>query len=433
VTSRAERTAIEVAGLVKIYPGAGRLRDALRLLLRPARAATAGKLALDGVSFGVEAGSSLGVVGRNGSGKTTLLRVLAGSLRPSQGSVRVDGRVAALLDLGAGIDPEFTGRENALLLGMLAGATRREIDERVGPVREFSGLGAAFDEPVRGYSAGMVLRLAFATAVHADPDVLLVDEVLAVGDAFFQQRCLRRIRELQARGCTSVLVTHDPAAVISFCDQALWLEHGRVACAGDPAKVVREYMGARYRDEAALDESPLEARSAGLAEEVELEPAHGIANVDHRYGDERATIEGIALRDERGGPLAAPAAGELLRVVITIRGRARIDAPIVGFTLRGHLGEIISATNTAYERRELPPLAAGDLLSVEFALHWPPFASGTFSLSPAVADGTLDRHHMNDWIDNALVTEAPNPEVRYGWMKLPDVAVRYALDRGEAR
>jgi hypothetical protein len=123
-------------------------------------------------------------------------------------------------------------------------------------------------------------------------------------------------------------------------------------------------------------------------------------------------------------------AGALLRVVITIRSRARIDAPIVGFTLRGHLGEIITATNTAYERRELPALAPGDRISVEFALRWPSFASGTFSLSPAVADGTLDRHHMSDWIDNALVTEAPNPDVRYGWLKLPDVAVRYALERG---
>jgi len=304
---------------------------------------------------------------------------------------------------------------------MLAGATRHEMADRVDRVRGFSGLGAAFDEPVRGYSAGMVLRLAFASAVHADPDVLLVDEVLAVGDAFFQQRCLRRIRELQARGCTCVLVTHDPAAVISFCDQALWLEHGRAACAGDPAKVVREYMGARYRDEAALDESPLAPRSVERAEEVELAPARGIANVDHRYGDERATIEGIALRDERGGPLAAPAAGELLRVVITIRGHARIDAPIVGFTLRGHLGEIITATNTAYERRQLPPLGAGDRLSVEFALRWPPFASGTFSLSPAIADGTLDRHHMNDWIDNARVPSADHILPGFQGLKAGDV------------
>jgi ABC-type polysaccharide/polyol phosphate transport system ATPase subunit len=432
VSGGARRTAIEVAGLVKIYPASGRLRDALRLLLRPSRPPTSGKLALDALSFGVEAGSSLGVVGRNGSGKTTLLRVLAGALRPTSGSVRVEGRVAALLDLGAGIDPEFTGRENALLLGVLAGSTRREMESRVDRVREFSGLGGAFDEPVRGYSAGMVLRLAFATAVHADPDVLLVDEVLAVGDAFFQQRCLRRIRDLQARGCTSVLVTHDPAAVISFCDQALWLEHGRVACAGDPAKVVREYMGARYRDEAALDDSPLAPVEVARAVEADVAPAHGIANVDHRYGDERATIEGIALRGAAGQPLASPVAGELLRVVVTIRSRARIDAPIVGFTLRGHLGEIITATNTAYERRELPALAPGDRISVEFALRWPPFASGTFSLSPAVADGTLDRHHMNDWIDNALVTEAPNPEVRYGWLKLPDVSVRYSLERGDA-
>jgi hypothetical protein len=250
-----------------------------------------------------------------------------------------------------------------------------------------------------------------------------------VGDAFFQQRCLRRIREVQSRGCTTVLVTHDPAAVISFCDQALWLEQGRIACAGDPAKVVREYMGARYRDATALDEPPIATPKATRALEADVEPARGIPNVDHRYGDERATIEGIALRDAEGRSLAAPVAGALMRVVITIRSRARIDAPIVGFTLRGHLGEVVSATNTTYEGRDLPVLEPGDRITVEFVLRWPPLASGTFSLSPAVADGTLDRHHMNDWIDNALVTEAPNPDVRYGWLRIPDVAVHYALER----
>jgi ABC-type polysaccharide/polyol phosphate transport system ATPase subunit len=370
------------------------------------------------------------VIGRNGSGKTTLLRLLAGVLEPTTGKVSVRGRVAALIDLAAGVDPGFTGSENALLLGMLAGSARAEMGELLGPIRDFSGLGSAFDEPVRGYSAGMVLRLAFAAAVHAEPEILLVDEVLAVGDAFFQQRCLRRIRSLQERGCTTVLVTHDPSAVISFCDRAMWLEHGRIACAGEPSKVVREYMGARYGETASLEESLLTSEVPVAEGDVEIEPARGIPNVDHRYGDQRAVIVGVVLRDAAGRSLAEPRAGEMVKVVVTCLCREALRAPIVGFTLRSRLGEVVSASNTAYEGRPLPGLEPGDRITVEFALKWPGFASGTFAFSPAIAEGTLDRHHMSDWIDNAMVAEVANPEVRYGWLRLEEVSVQWSLQRG---
>jgi ABC-type polysaccharide/polyol phosphate transport system ATPase subunit len=423
--------AIEVSGLRKVYPAGWHLGDTLRLLCgRPPRAAN-GRTALDGLALRLERGGALGVLGRNGSGKTTLLRILAGSLAPSAGAVRVRGRVAALIDLGAGLDPALSGRENALLLGVFSGVSQRGMQACLEGVKEFSGLGAAFEQPVRGYSDGMRLRLAFGAAVHSAPDVLLIDEVLAVGDAFFQQRCLRRIRELQGQGATVVLVTHDPSAVFSFCDRALWLEHGRIACEGEPAKVVREYMGARYRDDVALEEAPLPADAESGDDGEDLEPAPSVPHVDHRYGDGRARIEGVALRDADGRPLGMPIAGERLRVVITARCEAPLAEPIVGFTLRGRLGEVLSATNTAYEGRRLPSLRAGDRISVEFALRWPPFASGAFSISPAIADGTLDRHHMSDWVDNALVTEASNPAVRYGWIRMEGVAVRWSLHQDD--
>jgi ABC-type polysaccharide/polyol phosphate transport system ATPase subunit len=426
----AGRFSIEVEGLRKVYPPPSALRTTLRALLGGRPSLLGGRTALSDVSFGLEAGSSLGVIGRNGSGKTTLLRLLAGVLEPTAGSATVRGRLAALLDLGAGVDVSFTGRENALLLGMLAGSGRGEMALRLDSIRAFSGLGSAFEEPVRGYSAGMVLRLAFAAAVHAEPDVLLVDEVLAVGDAFFQQRCLRRIRSLQERGCTTVLVTHDPSAVISFCDRAIWLEHGQVACAGDPAKVVREYMGARYRDDSSLEESPLQEEEPVDEGDDEIEPAADLPYVDHRYGDGRALVEGIALRDARGRHLPSPEHGELVRVVVTCRCLQPLRSPIIGFTLRGRLGEVLSATNTAHEGRRLPPLAPADQVTVEFALKWPALASGVFSFSPAIADGTPDRHHMSDWIDNALVAEASNPDVRYGWLGLEAVSVRCSVQRG---
>ena len=227
-----------------------------------------------------------------------------------------------------------------------------------------------------------------------------------------------------------MLVTHDPSAVISFCDQAIWLEHGRIACAGDPAKVVREYMGARYRDDSSLEESPLDEEAPAEESQDEIEPAVDLPHVDHRYGDRSGVVEGIALRDARGRHLSTPEAGELVRVVVTCRCLKPLRAPIIGFTLRSRLGEVLSATNTAHEGRRIPQLGPDDRVTVEFALKWPALSSGVFSFSPAIADGTLDRHHMSDWIDNALVTESSNPDVRYGWLGLEQVSVRWSLERG---
>ncbi len=422
---------VSVEGLAKTYPARRSAGNVLAALLGRAAVADGGIPALRGVDFQLPRGATLGIVGRNGSGKTTLLRLLAGVLAPTRGRVRVAGRVAGLLDLGAGVDPDFTGRENARLLGVLAGASRAEMRRREDEIHRFSGLGAAFDQPVQSYSSGMVLRLAFSAAVHAEPEVLLIDEVLAVGDAFFQQRCLLRLQQLQAAGCTVVLVTHDPSAVMRFCDRAIWLEHGRIACKGEPGRVVREYLGARYDDGADLEATPVSVGTAAArAGEGEIDPAEDIPNVDHRYGDGRACIEGLALRDPEGRPLGAPTPGQELRLVITARCRSSLPAPIVGFTLRNRLGEILTATNSTHEGSALPALDSGERVSVEFALRWPRFASGTFSISPAIADGDLERHTMSDWIDNALVVEASNPRARYGWLELEGVAVRCSVDRG---
>lgn len=423
-----QRSPVTVSRLRKAYPGELRFADAWRALIGAAPREYDGRPAIDDIDFEIERGASLGVIGRNGSGKTTLLRILAGALPPTSGQVHVEGRVAALIDLAAGIDPRFDGRENALMLMMLGGCTRAEARARIDSVREFSGLGDAFEEPLRSYSSGMTLRLAFSSIMASEPDVLLVDEVLAVGDAFFQQRCLLRIRQLQEGGCTVVLVSHDPSSILGFCDTAIWLEQGRIACSGDPAKVVREYAGASYRDPASLETAPgdrLPALVPGAG--GDLRPADELPNIDSRHGDARARVAGIELRDDRSRPLAAPQSGAPVRVVVSLRASERIAAPVVGFSLRNRLGDIVAATNTAHEGQALPPLEAGQHLSVEFRCIWPPFSSGSFSLSPAIADGSLDAHVMNDWVDNALVTEVHNPNARYGWIELAGTSVRCSL------
>jgi lipopolysaccharide transport system ATP-binding protein len=196
------------------------------------------------VTFSVPKGGTLGVIGQNGSGKSTLLKLLAGIYRPTAGRVRVEGRLSALIELGAGFHPEFTGRENIYINGIILGRSRKEIDKLVDPIIEFAELREFIDEPVRTYSSGMYMRLGFTVAMMVDPDVLVIDEILAVGDEHFQRKSRARIEEFKAHGKTLVLVTHDAAAVQSFCDQAIWLDGGRIAGQGDPSRVIGAYRAA---------------------------------------------------------------------------------------------------------------------------------------------------------------------------------------------
>jgi lipopolysaccharide transport system ATP-binding protein len=198
--------------------------------------------ALQDLTFRVAPGRTMGVIGRNGAGKSTLLRLLGGVAPPDAGTLRVHGRVGALLDLGAGFHPDLTGRENLLVGGVIGGLTRREVVARFDSMVSFAELEASIDYPLRTYSTGMQMRLAFSVAVHMQPEVLLVDEVLAVGDVAFQQKCLERIRLFRAEGCTIVIVSHDAAMVQTFCDEALWLSDGRIAALGPAGEVVARYL-----------------------------------------------------------------------------------------------------------------------------------------------------------------------------------------------
>ena len=426
--SEAADVAISVRGLSKIYPEARSSIDPLRYALRMLRGApTFGPAAVADVSFEVASGKALGIVGRNGSGKSTLLRILAGSLRQTSGEVQVRGRRGALLDLSAGINPDFTGVENARLLSILAGAGQRDSEARLPAMREFSGLGDAFEKPVKTYSSGMILRLAFSAAIHGDPEVLLVDEALAVGDAFFQQRCLRRIREFRASGGTIVLVSHDPSAILSLCDEAIWLEHGRVAHHGHPDEVIRHYLAARYRDDCSLEsEFSSPEMTFDLATEAPVERADKLPEGDGAFGDGRAAIVGVALRDERGHQIDTAQVGAAVRIVVTARANESLHDALIGFTVRNRLGEIITATNTEHEGVSLPDLEAGEEISVEFGFDWPPFSTGSCSISPAIATGTIGAHRMCHWVENCVVVQSHNLRAVFGWFSIEGLSVRMA-------
>lgn len=375
--------------------------------------------ALRDVSFAVERGEVFCVIGENGAGKSTLLQLVAGILEPTTGSVTTSGRVSALLELGAGFDPEFTGRDNVYLNGAISGFSGRELDSKFPQIEDFAEIGEFMNRPLKTYSSGMVVRLAFAVAIHADPEILLVDEALSVGDVYFRQKCMRKVHELRSRGITILFVSHAIADVSAIGDRTLWLDHGRIRELGDTETVVAKYLEAMARKDAAYVEG---RKSLNQAEALPLAPVpiDHLPNVDHRFGDRRARVTGIALLDETGEPVAQLQPSSRLIVRIAVRADSAIRRPIVGFLVRNHLGIDFAGTDSAREGIELPELRAGHILAVDFHMNLPELYPATFSFSPAVADGVFEPSAMCDWVDNAITVQmAAGAEQVYGYTHVP--------------
>jgi len=291
---------------------------------------------LKNVSFVVDRGEAFGIIGRNGSGKSTLLKIISGILKPTSGAVKVLGRIAALIELGAGFHPEITGRENIVINGIMLGLSRREIDERFDRIVDFSGIGDFIDQPVKTYSSGMYVRLGFAVAVHVDPEILLIDEVLAVGDEEFSQKCIAKIQEMKYRGVTLVFVTHQLDQVRNLCDRALWLDHGEASAIGDPARVVDDYLQAVSGGTAA----PV----AKGKEEKLPEP-----NEEERWGSGEVVLKRVAITDDKGHELVALGAGSAVTIEMDVEVRVPQDDFVFGVGLYHADGTCVYGTNTDLE------------------------------------------------------------------------------------
>ncbi len=375
--------------------------------------------ALRDISFEVARGETFCIVGENGCGKSTLLQICAGILQPSSGEVSVNGRVSALLELGSGFNPEFSGRDNIYLNGAILGLSRKDMDRRFPEIEAFAEIGEFIDRPVKIYSSGMLVRLAFSVAIHVDPEILLVDEALAVGDVYFRQRCVRKVHELRARGITILFVSHATGDVKALGDRAMWLDHGHMMEIGRTDLIVSKYLGAMTVKDAEyrLHEpvSP-ELRSLTGPEEI----VEGIPNIDHRFGNGKAEVIGIAVMDQDGNRVASLRPNTTVVVRISVRAKANLDRPIVGFMFRNHLGVDFAGTNTTREGFTLPPLLIGDLCTVDFYVDLPALYASLFSFSPAIADGTLEHYSACDWIDNAIVLPMERSEDPiYGNMHFP--------------
>ncbi len=414
--------AIEVDGVSKAYRLYPTPRHrALELMTFGTRTYHTHFWALRDVSLRIAAGATLGLVGNNGSGKSTLLQLIAGIMSPTSGHIAVNGRISSLLELGAGFNPEFTGRENVELYGIVMGMSREETAARLPAIQDFAGIGEFIDRPVKSYSSGMFVRLAFSAAIHVNPDILLVDEALAVGDVLFQHQCIRRIREMQAAGTTIVFVSHDMGMMRSICTEAILLDRGRIEAHDDPATIANIYHAKTASMEAAAN-APRRAlgHDVGAAVVFRAEPSFDERVRLFRQGTGAARIQQVELIDRQGRPVSSVEYDD--EVVLRVHVRYHEDAPfsILGFSIRDNTGTDIVGTNTHEENVPLPPRLAGQTVVVDFRQRLP-LAKGTYSVSTALA---YDRSKPSyyDWVDNALVLTVLPPEsgkIVHGKVALP--------------
>ncbi len=384
--------------------------------------------ALRDINLAVETGSTVGIIGANGSGKSTLLQLVAGILRPTEGVLCVEGKVAALLELGAGFNPNFTGRENVYMNASILGLQKAEVDERFSGIEDFASIGPFIDQPVKTYSSGMFMRLAFAVAINVDPEILLVDEALAVGDIVFQHRCMHRIDQLRRAGKTILFVSHDLQAVTRFCDRTVLLDQGRLIEEGEPYAVVQKYLEIFFERERRQKHLPGDDLPVVGQIDPSITVVNTIPHMDKRFGNGKARIHGILVLNGKHQVLNQVRAEDSVFVRISAKFEERVEHPIIGFTLRDHLNVEISSTNSSYERMKLPSAQPGDFITVDFRVRVPPMRPGSYSISPAVASGNIWEHDICDWIDNAYILTLLDTELVYGMWKL-DVEASYRVTR----
>ena len=396
--------------------------------------------ALKDVSFEVKKGETVAIIGRNGSGKSTLLQLICGTLSPSAGQIEVHGRVAALLELGAGFNPEFTGRENVFLNAAILGLSKAEIEARLDAIIAFADIGAHIDQPVKSYSSGMYVRLAFAVIAHVDADILVIDEALAVGDAVFVQKCMRFLRDFQQRG-TILFVSHDSSAVTSLCERAVWLHRGQVQAYGEAKAVCESYLAMLFDAENTEGEQ-LQTRYVPPNEWVDQRrewinrsPLRNdlelfLFNPNARgFGEGGARIVDVHLRNQQGQPLAWAVGGEQVHLVVHAQAIQDLDRPIIGFYIKNHLGQELFGDNT-YLHYAMEPVAvaAGELLRAEFVFPMPILPAGDYSISVAIANGTQQVHQQHHWLHDALQFTSHAPSSVSGLVGIPMLSISLATE-----
>lgn len=403
----------DVSKRYRIYP---RHRDRLREVLSFGRKQRGHDFwALKGVSLDIAPGTSLGLLGRNGAGKSTMLQIISGVLQPTSGAVRTRGRISALLQLGAGFNPEFTGRENALMNGLLLGIERREVLERFDEIEAFADIGEFMDQPVKSYSSGMRARLGFAVAVNVDPDILLVDETLSVGDGVFRHMGIQKMRELQETGATIIFVSHSTTMVKNFCTEAALLQKGSLIAHGETGEIAERYQAllsnAAASQGAKLDEqlpegSEEQLGSPGFKEDPRLQNGGGRL----RYGTGEARIQNVEVLNDRGEPASVISPDSTTTVRVHVEYLEDVENSVLKIVLRNKTGLDVFSTTTNLEKSPIRRRRAGDRIVVDFGFR-ASVLHGPYSIA-------------------AGITPSNNQEVRIDWI---DVATAFTIDRPTGR
>ncbi len=406
--------------------------------------------ALSDVSFTVSQGETIGIIGANGAGKSTLLQIISGTLAPTTGRIEVNGRVAALLELGSSFDPEFTGIENVYLYGAILGIDRKEMAKRVDAICQYADIGDYVYQPIKTYSSGMVVRLAFAVIVHVDADILIIDEALTVGDTFFVQKCMRFLKNFSKKG-TVLFVSHDAATVVNLCSHVIWLEGGKIRKQGSPKQVSEAYLedmimrsqnisevqgnslsltedanrGASESQEQRRDMRQDFINRTNLRNDVELFQFQGDSL---SFGQRTASIINVVMTDDTNAVLAWVVGGEKVRLCVECEAHGILENPIVGFYVKDRLGQYLFGDNTflVYEDNPLV-IKQGQSFQAQFSFRMPVLPVGDYSISPAIAVGTQDEHLTQHWLHDALVFKSHTSSVINSLVGIPMTAIEIVV------
>jgi lipopolysaccharide transport system ATP-binding protein len=436
--------AIRVQGLSKYYQIYDAPKDRLKQMLVPRLQRIIGKQpkqyfrefkALNDVSFEIKKGETVGIIGRNGSGKSTLLQIICGTLFPTSGSVQTNGRIAALLELGSGFNPEFTGRENIYMNAAVLGLSKEEVDTRFDDIITFADIGDFIEQPVKTYSSGMMVRLAFAVIAHVDADILVVDEALAVGDAFFTQKCMRFLRGFMKEG-TVLFVSHDTSAVVNLCNKAILLNHGQVTETGSPKEVSQHYLSALYETNQKIDGTTSPTLVKKTEKSIEYhdmrEPLINASNLrndieifqfksDQKgFGTGDAKIVSVRLFEQGGAPLSWIVGGENVILEIQCIAHKKNQRPIIGFQFKDRLGQVIFADNTflVFEFNT-PQVGEDGKIVAQFYFRFPILPSGDYSISAAIAEGSQNNHVQHQWANDLLMLKVHASSICHGLIGVP--------------
>lgn len=414
--------AIESSNLTKIYYLYNDPKDRILETLKIGKRVYHQEfVALNKVSFNVEKGEVVGIIGTNGAGKSTLLKIITGVLAPTDGQIKINGKVSALLELGAGFNQECSGLENIYLNGRMMGYSRKEMDARCQQIIDFADIGEFINQPVKMYSSGMFARLAFAVAINVEPDILIVDEALSVGDIFFQNKCFKKFDELKRKGVTILFVSHDIGSVRQMCSRAIWLEKGQVKAIGkapdicdmymDEKRKSSEYVSGHIKDEVVSD--------TGIVPCNEKKVYPRVTYQEDRFKNDRVAIRSVFFEDSRHEPVNVLHVDCEYETHIVVECLSDIDSMIIGFVLENNKGLPLFDINNFISQQEVIKGKKGQIIEIVYRYKLPRIMNGLYLVGAAVADGTQSRHEMLTWLHGVMQLDVINEGYNSSYIEIP--------------